>query len=337
MRRILGTLLVMVSLIVGALSARADSVEDFYKGRLIRFISGYPAGTDYDFWARLIARHWGDFIPGHPTFVVEFMPGGGQIVAANYLYNVAEHDGATVLMFERSLPYYALLGDKNIHFDPAKFNWIGSAEQTNRACFAIDGAPVQKAADLFDKELIVGGAGVASGLSNTPLLLSKLLGMKFKLIEGYSGAENVLLSIEKGELQGLCDSVSGLRAVRPGWIEQGKLKVLFTMLHDPEPGLNVPTIYEFTKTDEQRQIINLYMTSLEFGRPIIAPPGIPAERVTALRRGFDAMVADPSFQADAEKLHYTLTLRKGEVLQDIATRLMATPKEVVDRVQSLTK
>ena len=337
MRQMFGMILVLFALVVGPMRASADSVEDFYKGRQIRFISGYPAGTDYDFWARLIARHWGNFIPGHPTFTIEFMPGAGQIIAANYLYNVAEREGATVLMFERSLPYYALLGDPNIHFDPAKFDWIGSAEQTNRACFAVDGVPVQKASDLFSKELIVGGAGVASGLSNTPLLLSKLLGMKFKLIEGYSGAENVLLAIEKGELQGLCDSVSGLRAVRPGWIEQGKLKVLFTMLHEAEPDLNVPTIYDFTKTDEQRQIINLYMTSLEFGRPIIAPPGVPADRLAALRRGFDAMVADPDFQADAAKLHYTLTLQKGEALQSIAERLMATPKEVVDKVQSLTK
>ncbi len=337
MVRLLGILTMLLASIAGMARAAADPVEDFYKGKQIRFISGYPAGTDYDFWARLFARHWGRFIPGRPTFLVEFMPGAGQVIAANYLYNMSDRQGATILMFERSLPWYALLGEANIKFDPSKFNWIGSGEQTNRVCAAMDGAPVQTAGDLFDRELIVGGAGAGSGFSNTPMLLSKLLGMKFRLIEGYSGADAAMLAMEKGEIQGLCNSLSGFRAVRPGWIEQGRLKVLFSMLHDPEPDLKAPTIYEFTTNGEQREIIDLYMTSLEFGRPIVAPPGVPPERVEALRRSFDAMLADPEFRADAAKLNFRLTLRKGEDLQEIARRLMATPKATVERVLSLTK
>ena len=178
------TLLLSLTLAALAAPTRAQSVEDFYKGRQIRFISGYGPGTDYDFWARLMSRHWGRFIPGNPSFNVEYMPGGGQVIAANYLYNVAEKQGATILMFERSLPWYALTGgDSNIKFDPAGFNWIGSGEQTNRVCAAMAGAPVQSARELFEKELIVGGAGAGSGFSQTPTLLSKLLGMKFKLVE----------------------------------------------------------------------------------------------------------------------------------------------------------
>jgi len=235
-----------------------------------------------------------------------------------------------------TLPVQALLGDPNIRFDPSKFNWIGSPEQTNQVCAAIAGVPVQKASDLFEHELLVGGAGAGSGVSNTPLLLSKVLGMKFKLIEGYGSADNVELAIEKGEVQGLCDTVSGIRGSRPGWIEQGKLKILFTMEHDPVPNLDAPTIYEFTKTDEQASIISLYDSSLELGRPLIAPPGVPPERVTALRRSFDAMMADPDFQADAKKLGYVLTLRKGEVLQAFVDQLMGTPKDVVEKLKALT-
>ncbi|HWG05475.1 MAG TPA: tripartite tricarboxylate transporter substrate-binding protein [Beijerinckiaceae bacterium] len=317
--------------------AHADPVEDFYKGKQIRAIVGLPPGNDYDTWVRLLARHWGDFIPGHPTFIVQNMPGAGQIVAANYLYNIADKDGTVVTMTERSLPYQVLLGDPNLRFDPQKFNWIGSPEQTNRGCAAIEGAPVQKAVDLFTHELLMGGDGAGTSVTNTPILLAKLLGMKFKLIDGYPSGVDIVLAMEKGELGGICQTIAGLEATRPGWIKSGKFKVLFTMEHAPVPGLDVPTIYDFTKTDEQRQIIGLYDSSLELGRPIIAPPGVPADRVTALRRSFEAMMADPAFQADAKSQGYVLTLRKGEMLQSFVDQLMATPKSVIQKVKELTQ
>jgi tripartite-type tricarboxylate transporter receptor subunit TctC len=337
MKRLLCLVTAIGAALCTATHAWADDVEDFYRGRQIRFISGYPAGTDYDRWARLFSRHWGRFIPGKPTLLVEYMPGGGQIIAANYLYNRAEKQGATLLMFEHSLPNAVLLGDTNIKVDPAKLTWIGSGEQTNRVCAAMKGVAVQKASDLFQRQLIVGGAGAASGFSQTPILLSRLLGMKFKLTEGYAGAQAAMLAMERGEIEGLCNTLSGFRGVRPGWIEEGKLIPLFTMLRDPEPGLDGPNIYEFTKTEEQREIIVTYMTSLEFGKPVVAPPDIPPERTNALRRSFDAMLADPAFQAEAAKMNMTLTLRKGEELQKIARHLMATPRQIVDKMQALMR
>ena len=331
----------MMSLLAGLALApalvHADPIEDFYKGRQMKAIVGNPPGGDYDNWVRLLVRHWGRFIPGKPNFIVQNMPGAGQIIATNFIANSAEKDGSVVGMTERALPYLSLMGDPNVRFDPRKINWIGSPEQTNRGCFVIEGAPVQKAEDLFSKEALMGGAGAGTSVTNTPILLNKLLGMKFKLVEGYGSAENVVLAMEKGELHGLCQTVAGIRNSKPGWIESGKLKVLFTMEHDPVPGLNVPTIYQFAKTEEQKEIISLYDSSLELGRPIIAPPGVPPERVEALRRSFDAMLADPEFRADAAKLNFRLTLRKGEDLQEIARRLMATPKATVERVLSLTK
>jgi tripartite-type tricarboxylate transporter receptor subunit TctC len=337
MRRLLAIASILLVSFAALPRANADPVEDFYKGKQIRAIVGLPAGNEYDTWVRLLARHWGNFIPGHPTFIVQNMPGAGQIVAANYVYNIAEKDGTVLTMTERSLPYQVLLGDPNLRFDPQKFNWIGSPEQTNRGCAAIDGAPVQKASDLFDKELLMGGDGAGTSVTNTPILLAKLLGMKFKLIDGYASGVDIVVAMERGELGGICQTISGLNATRPGWIASGKFKVLFTMEHDPVPGLNVPTIYEFTKTDDQRQVIGLYDSSLELGRPIIAPPGVPADRVTALRRSFDAMMADPAFQAEAKQLGFELTLRKGEVLQAFVDQLMATPKDVIERVRALSK
>ena len=337
MRRTLAIATVFLAFLAHLQRTAADPVEDFYKGRQIRLIVGFPFGTDYDHWGRLIARHWGSFLAGHPNFTVENMPGAGEIVATNYLYNAANKDGTVLLMTERSLPYLYLLGEPNIRFDPTKFNWIGSPEQSNRVCVAMQGAKVQKAADLFEYELVVGGDGAGSAVSNTPLLLSKLLGMKFKLIEGYSSAAHIVLAMERGELQGICQTLAGLRAARPGWIEQGRFKILFSLEPDAIPGLGAPTISQFTENDEQRQIIELYDSSLELGRPIIAPPGVPAERITALRRSFDAMMKDPAFKDDAENAGFVLTSRRGEMLQTYVDQLMATPRDIVERVKELTK
>ena len=337
MRKILTFALVLSASLAQLPRARADAVKDFYAGKQIRAIVGLPPGNDYDTWVRLLARHWGDFIPGHPTFIVQNMPGAGQIIAANYIYNQAPRDGTVITMTERSLPYQVLIGTPNLRFDPQKFNWIGSPEQTNRACAAIAGAPVQKAEDLFTHELLMGGDGAGTSVTNTPLLLSKLLGMKFKVIDGYASGTQIVLAMEKGELGGICQTTAGLENVRPGWIASGKFKILFTMEHDPVPELHVPTIYQFTKTDEQRQIIGLYDSSLELGRPLIAPPDVPADRVEALRRSFDAMMADPAFLADAHKLKFHITLRKGEALQSFVDQLMATPKSVVEKVKELTQ
>jgi tripartite-type tricarboxylate transporter receptor subunit TctC len=323
--------------LTAAQAASADPVEDFYRGKQIRAIVGLDAGSDYDIWMRLITRHWGQFIPGHPSFVVEYMPGAGQIVATNYIANQAEKDGTVISTTERNLPYQLLLGDKNIRFDPRKLNWIGSPESTNRVCASIAGVPVQKASDLFEHELIVGGGGAGSSVSNTPILLNKLLGMKFKLVEGYNTSQNIFLAMERGEVQGLCQTFAGLKTTRPGWIEQGKLKILFSLEREPVPGLNAPTIYDFTKTDEQREIIALYDSNLELGRPLIAPPGVPPARITTLRRAFDAMTADADFQADAAKQGYQVSLRRGEELQATVDKLMATPKATIDKVVTLTQ
>ena len=317
--------------------AKADPIEDFYKGRQIKAIVGNPPGSDYDVWMRLMVRHWGRFIPGKPSFIVQNMPGAGQIIAANFIANSAERDGSVVGFTERALPYLSLMGDSNIRFDPRKLSWIGSPEMTNRGCFAIETSPVQKAEQLFEKELLIGGAGAGTSVTNTPILLAKLLGMKFKLIEGYGSAENVIHAMEKGELHAVCQTIGGIRSSRPGWLDSGKLKVLFTMEHDPVPGIDAPTIYQFAKTEEQKQIISLYDSSLELGRPVIGPPGIPADRLEALRRSFDAMMADPAFLEEAKKLHYEITLRKGERLQQVVEEIMSAPPSVVERIKELTK
>lgn len=321
--------------LVGA--AAAQSVEEFYRGKQIRFIIASETGGDYDQWSRMIARHMGKHLPGKPSFVPVNMPGGGMLTATNHLFNVAEKDGSVIGMIGRNLPNQALLKHSSVRFDPLKFNWIGSPELTNRVCVARDGAPVQKGEDLFQHELIVGGSGAGTAVSTTPVILSRLLGMKFRLVEGYTGGQAILLAIERGEVQGICQSYTSLRGSKPEWFTSGKVKVLFNLERTPLPGAKAPTIYEFIKDEDARRILSLYNSSVEIGRPILAPPGVPTDRVEALRRAFDATMKDPELKAEAEKLSLEINALTGEQLGEIIADLMNTPKDIVEKMQALVQ
>jgi tripartite-type tricarboxylate transporter receptor subunit TctC len=191
------------TLVTSIHQARAESAEDFYRGKQVKVIVSFDTGTDYDQWTRLIIRHFGKHLDGHPSFVVQNMGAAGGILATNHLFNVAPSDGTVIGMIGRNMPYFALVQEANARYDPVKFNWIGSPELTNRVCTAYERSAVIKAEDLFERELLTGGAGAGSAVSTTPVLLSKLLGMKFKLIEGYPAPGQVLLAMERGEVEAL--------------------------------------------------------------------------------------------------------------------------------------
>lgn len=318
-------------------AARAEPVEEFYRGKQIKVIVSFDTGTDYDQWTRLIVRHLGDHLAGHPTFVVQNMGAAGGILATNNLFNVAPADGTVIGMIGRNLPYFALVQERNARYDPVKFNWIGSPELTNRVCTAYQTSAVRKAEDLFERELVVGGSGAASAVSTTPVLLSRLLGMKFRLVEGYPSPGQVLMAMERGEVEGLCQTLPGILNGRPGWVEQGKIRILFNMERTPVQGLGAPSIFSFIKTEEQRRIIALYSSSIELGRPIVAPPGVPADRVAALRRAFEATMADPALVAEAHSQKLEVNMVTGEHLATLVGELMATPPSIIARMKELLK
>jgi tripartite-type tricarboxylate transporter receptor subunit TctC len=325
------------ALLPGVQQIHAESAEDFYRGKQVKVIVSFDTGTDYDQWTRLIIRHFGKHLDGHPSFVVQNMGAAGGILATNHLFNVAPADGTVIGMIGRNLPYFALIQEANARYDPVKFNWIGSPELTNRVCTAYERSAVTKAEDLFERELLTGGAGAGSAVSTTPVLLSKLLGMKFKLIEGYPAPGQVLLAMERGEVEALCQTVTSIRNVRPGWIESGKLRVLFNMERTPLPNSKAPSIFSFAKTEDQRRIIGLYSSSIELGRPLVAPPGVSADRVEALRRAFQGTMADPDFRAEAEKQKLEVNVVSGEQVSALVNDLMTTPPEIIKRMQEMLK
>jgi len=323
--------------VVNSQYAAAQTVEEFYKGRQMRAIVSTAAGGDYDTWIRLVTRHWSKHIPGAPMFVIQNMPGAGGIIAANSFYHTAPRDGSSIAMIGRNLAYQALMKEEGIRFDPLKFNWIGSPEVVSRVCVAMRGAKVQKAEDLFTQELIVGGAGAGTAVSTTPRVVAALFGMKFRVVEGYGSATAVQLAMERDEVQGICQTASSLRAWRPGWIEEGKMKVLFNMERTPLAEFGAPSIMQFAKTAEQRQILTLFSSSVELGRPIVAPPETPLQRVNALRLSFEQTLADNELKSEAERLSMDVSLVKGEDLQAFVEDLMTTPQDVLKKVQEMTR
>jgi hypothetical protein len=258
------------------------------------------------------------------------------MLATNWLYNQAPRDGTVWGMVSRNIPNAALQGFAGVRYDPIKFNWIGSPEITNRGCFAMATARVKKAEDLFEHDLVVGGTGAGSTVTETPHLLHGLLGMKFKVVDGYAKPQDAVLAMERGELEGICQTVQSFEISRPDWFKTGKAHTLFTLEHDPVPGVNAPTIYKFAKTDEQRQILDFLSSSIELGRPIMLPPGVPAAVVTAMRRAFDATLADPLFLQDAAKLGFVVTPRTGEQLEATIRAAMATPRAIIEKAAVLS-
>ena len=318
-------------------AAAADSSDSFFANRQIKVIVTTQAGADYDLWMRFISPYMTKYIPGAPTLLIQNMPGAGSIVGANYLFNVAPRDGGVFGMIGRNLPFQAVLGEKGIRFDLTKFNWIGNPEVTNRVCAQRPTPEVTSAKDLFEHQLMIGGAGAGGALSTIPQLLSRMLGMRLKLIEGYQGPRDVLLAIERGELNGVCMSVTTIENIRPGWMDTGKIQLLFNMEKERLPGRNVPSIFEFTKSEDERRILSLFSAGVMYGRPIVAPPDVPAERVSVIRTAFEKAMADPDLLAQAKKMGLEVGVVKGEVLAKMNLELLATPAALVERMKTYTQ
>jgi tripartite-type tricarboxylate transporter receptor subunit TctC len=246
------------------------------------------------------------------------MPGAGHIRAAGYSFNVAPKDGTSIVTFSHNIPASYMLKNPAITFDVSKFQWLGSPDLPGRMCVVGPRARVQRAVELFDHELLVGGAGAGGGISQTPKLVSGLLGMKMKLVEGYKGGGDALLAVERGEVEGMCATVEGIENERK-----------------PIPELNAPSIFEFAKTEEQRQVLGFYGSTMEFGFPTASPPGVPADRVDALRRALDATVKDPAFVAEATRAKMKVTPVTGKELTQRMSELIATPPEVIKKTGEL--
>ena len=312
--------------------ARADSVAEFYRGRQIEIIVGSEAGTSYDSWARLLAQNMPKYVPGQPSFIVRDMPGAGHIKATNYLYAVAPRDGTSIGVLSDLMPVASVLKNRpGLEADFTKLRFVGATDRNELVCVARGDAPVQNGADLFTRELTVGGAGAGSGISTMPAFLKETLGMRFKVVEGYKSSVDVMLAIERSEVDGMCQTYQGVLHGRPDAFARGALRLLFNMAVAPIPDAGAPSVHQFIKNDMQRAIVTFYSLNAELGRPTIAPPGLPSERLDALRVAFEQTVRDSQFLADAMKQNLGPNPVSAAEMENIFGRIVATPADVTAR------
>ena len=326
------------ALVLSATSVHAQPVADFYRGKQIRVIVGSSPG-DYDTWARVIVRHLRQHVPGNPTFVVENMPGAGSLIAANFLYSKAAQDGTVLGSVSRNIPNFAFMKSPNANFDPLKFSWIGSPEMTHRACFVRTDSGVTAPEHLFEREVLMGGDGAGTSLSEMPILLRNLLGMKFKVVDGYKGSTDIVLAMQRNEVHGLCQTVMAFAQAGQHLLDDGTVKMLFTTERDRVTKYDnkVPTIFEYARTEEQRNILAFHASSLETGRPWLAPPNVPAERVATLRRAYDATMKDPGFLEEARQRKLEVDPRTGEYVEQVIRAVARLPEELLAKAAQMTR
>src|SRR5580692_5468626 len=317
----------------------AQSAGDFYKGRDIDLYIGYSTGGAYDLYARLIGRHMGAHIPGHPTLVPKNMEGAGSLRLANYLYRVAPPDGSAFGTIGRGIAFDPLLIGQGDAFDAQKFSWIGSANNEVSVCVAMQGSGITKFEDLFTKELTVGGTGTSADTDQFPRVLNNVLGTHLKIVEGYPGGNDVVLAMERGEVQGRCGwSWSSVKSTHKSWIDDKRMIVLVQLSPNKHPELpDVPSVTDFAKNDEQRAILKMIFARQVIGRPYAAPPNLPADRLAALRTAFMDTMKDKDFLAEAEKTDLEINPVSGEDVEKLVKEIYATPADIIAKAKEAAK
>lgn len=319
--------------------ARADSVEKFYRGKTIEVIVGFEAGG-YDRFARALGRHMGRHIPGNPTIIVKNMPGAGSLIAANHVYVAAPKDGTVLGAVSRDIAFVPLLsGNDGVEFEADRFNWIGSINNEVSVCVSWHTTAVKTWQDLQKTELVVAGTSPVSATTSYAMVLNTILGAKVRVITGYPGNNDMLLAMERQEVDGICAwSWSSAKRKKPDWIRDGKVNILLQTALQKHPDLpDVPLIMDLAKTDEQRQMLTLVAARQTVGRPIVAPPDVPEDRVRALRDAFDATMKDPEFLADAKKTKLEINPVSGKAVDALIQSVYQTPKNVVTMTREAIK
>ena len=320
------------------LTAQAqDDVAAFYKGRTLQLRVGSEVGGGYDLIGRTIARHMGRYIPGQPNIVVQNVTGGGGLKVLNDLYNVAPKDGTVFGAGISGTPTGALITPAVAKFDPRQFNWLGSAGTETFLVVVTDKSPVQTIDQLFNSQLIIGATASGSASVDFPLVTNAILGTKFKIVAGYSAASAVLkLAMPAGEVDG-CSvyTLSGLKSQYVREVAEGKIRMLLQWGMEKDPEIpNVP-LMPLGTTDADRQLFEVLYARRSYGRPYMLPPGVPPARVEALRNAFAAVFKDPAFQAEADKQKLDLAWISAADITQLTERVMATPPEVVSRLNAL--
>lgn len=317
----------------GPASAQGD-VAPFFKDKQMRIVVGSAAGAGYDLNARLLARHWTNHIPGKPQIIVQNQVGAGSVTMTNAVYGGAPRDGTVVGAAINGMPTAALLTPSIVKFDPRRLIWVGSSNRETQLAYVWHTAPVKTLAELKTKELVVGATTAGTTQFDFPIAARDILGLKFKVISGYKGTTDIHLAMESGEVQGMgSNGWLSLKTLNSAWIAEKKVIPVVQFVLERNPDLkDVPTIFEIASSEAERQALRLLVARLEYGRPFFLPPEVPADRVAALRRAFDATMKDAAFLAEADRSKIDISPMTGEEVEKLVGQVLETPADVVARV-----
>jgi tripartite-type tricarboxylate transporter receptor subunit TctC len=316
--------------------ANAQAVENFYRGKTINVVIGYPPAGANDFYARAVARHIGKHIPGNPTVIPRNMPGGGSLVAANHIFNVAPKDGTTLGLIVPTAPIEEKLGAANVRFKAAQFNWIGRLAPTPNVTFMNASSPVKTIKDAMEREAVLGATGRSSTVAVYPTMLNHLVGTKFKLVMGYAGSAEAMLAMERGEVEGHSTTWEGVKSRAARQLRDKTINILVQYGLQRHPELpDIPTAVELGRNNDEVLALRFFANASDVGRFILSTPDTPADRIQALRRAFDDMVKDPEFIADLEAQKLDLGPLGGEELQKLIEEVANVPPAILEKVRGL--
>ena len=324
----------MISVMAAVGVARADAISDFYGKNDLRMIIGVAVGGSYDSSGRLVARHIGRHVPGSPRVLIQNMPGASSRVAANHIYTLAPKDGTIIGAVSEGIAMAQALGEKGIRYDAGKFNWIGTPVLPISVMAVWHTAGVKTLEEAKNKEIIVGATSVSGTNYIFPALIKELLGAKFRIVVGYDGGNAINLAMERGEVVGRGSNAwASWKSTKADWLRDKKVNILVQIGLEKAPDLpDVPLLMDLAANDEDRAVLRLLSAPTAVGRPIFSTPNVPMDRVTALRRAFDATMTDAGFLAEAEKAQLDLNPVAGEKLQQIVEDIVAAPKPVARKL-----
>lgn len=313
-------------------SALAD---EFYKGKTVRFIIGYGVGGSYNRYSRMIANHIGNFLPGRPSVVPQNKPGAGSVIATNYLYNIAPKDGTEIGMIGQGIQAYQLMGRKNVKADTSKFNWIGRLISNSAVLFSWHTSPIDTIQDALETPFTVSASGSASRLRW--LILNRVVGTKIEIITGYKGSAEALLAMQREEVEGVSRPWTAVKAEQGQWIKEGKIVLLLQAGLNKYPDLpDLPRMIDLAKNEQDRELLEFFSRPAEIGRSVVAPPGLPKERVAELRKAFWDAIHSDAFKAELKKTGYSLDPMRGEDLQKLVEASREVDPEILERARQLS-
>jgi tripartite-type tricarboxylate transporter receptor subunit TctC len=326
---------VAIAMAVGAPATRADTVSDFFKGKSINLYIGFGPGGGYDVYARMLSRHFGKFIPGNPTVVPQNMPGAGGVKSAAYLYNAAPHDGLALAMFGGFNGLEPLFGNTQANFETVKFTWIGNMNRDVSSCAMWSAAGFNAFSDIMQREMVFGSSGKGSTTSQHALVLKNMLGAKVKVIEGYQGTNSINLAMQRREVDASCGIfLSSAMTSYAQVLKDGTMRILIQFGRQNAPFFgDAVNLYDLLKSEDEKLAADIVFRQSEIARPIAAPPGLPAERMNALRTAFMQTMKDPAFLADAAKVSMPVDPMTGDEVATLYKSFYSAPKAIVERAK----